>query len=125
MAGVLWCVLLWQERAVAQQHTLSSHSAFLEWDTNNDGKLTPAEYKEAVLNNIAGQGNVQGDTKTQLSDEQLAGITHALFERSDKDKNGEITREEWVSTVQLHQKVAHETQHVSSTGLHLIPHDAL
>ena len=87
-------------------HTMVSGDAednlekmFLIFDVNNDGVITIQEMTVLVrdiLIMIEGQDEAEKSTK----------VAREAFKEMDKDKNGEVTKQEFVSAVLDHQKIS-------------------
>ncbi len=73
--------------------------AFLQqWDTDHDGTLSVDEIKKAA---IARFEELDRNHKGRLSRSQLAGaLTFQQFRRADKDKDGTLNQDEFLSVIE-------------------------
>ena len=79
--------------------------AFLEqWDTDHDGTLSLFEIKRAA---IARFQQLDRNHKGHLSRNQLAGVlTFQQFRKADKDKDGPVDQDEFLSVVEVRFQAA-------------------
>ena len=101
--------------------------AFLQqWDTDHDGTLSIDEIKKAA---IARFDELDRNHKGRLSRNQLAGVlTFQQFRQADKDKDGTLDQDEFLSVVEKlfraadkdHDGTLEKTELGSSTGRTLL-----
>ena len=101
--------------------------AFLQqWDTDHDGTLSVDEIKKAA---IARFEELDRNHKGRLSRNQLTGVlTFQQFRQADKDKDGTLDKDEFLSVVEElfqaadkdHDGTLDKTELGSSTGRTLL-----
>jgi len=101
--------------------------AFLQqWDTDHDGTLSVDEIKKAALARFEA---LDRNHKGRLSRNQLAGaLTFQQFRQADKDKDGTLDKDEFLSVVEElfqaadkdHDGTLDKTELGSSTGRTLL-----